>query len=257
MTTDSELSAYGRRFAELYDVIRGYRDAAGEVDVLQAVFGRSLDKGATILDLGCGTGLHAVELAKRGYKVTGIDLSADMIAVAQQKKSDVTFLCGSLAEHKELGPFDGCMSLGNVINCLDNMDSLCAFFESVAAVLKPKSRFICECWNPIAVIKTPPTRVVRNYESKAGKIARVALPKWDFMKQELEIDYDIEITPPKNSAPAARYRINHHLCLFTPLEIEFCLKRAGFEQIEIRSGLPEFQTAGEDDRMLAVNCLKS
>ena len=40
--------------------------------------------GASILDVGCGTGRHSVELAKRGYAVTGLDLSAEMLAQAAQ-----------------------------------------------------------------------------------------------------------------------------------------------------------------------------
>ncbi|MCB0125992.1 MAG: class I SAM-dependent methyltransferase [Caldilineaceae bacterium] len=39
--------------------------------------------GGRILDVGCGTGRHAVELARRGYQVTGLDFSAGMLAEAQ------------------------------------------------------------------------------------------------------------------------------------------------------------------------------
>lgn len=254
---NNELNSYGKRFAELYDTIRGYRDPVGEVDRLYEVFGQRLAKGAAILDLGCGTGLHAIELAKRGYKVTGIDLSPDMIDVAKRKGCDATFLCGNIEEQRNLGKFDGCVSLGNVINCLDGLDSLRAFFGVVPAVLNPKARFICECWNPIAIIQTPPTRVVREYDCELGRVTRTALPEWDFMKQELFINYEIEVRPPKDPAAGSKYVIVHQLLLFTPLEIEYCLKHAGFDQVEVRTGLPEFQVAGPDDRMLAVSCVKA
>lgn len=42
----------------------------------------ALPKGAAILDVGCGTGRHSIELAKRGFNVTGIDLSSEMLACA-------------------------------------------------------------------------------------------------------------------------------------------------------------------------------
>ena len=42
-----------------------------------------LKPGMSILDIGCGTGRHAVELAKLGYEMTGIDLSAGMLAEAE------------------------------------------------------------------------------------------------------------------------------------------------------------------------------
>ncbi|MGB9936515.1 MAG: class I SAM-dependent methyltransferase [Methanobacterium sp.] len=61
----------------------------GEVDFLEKEINK--DKNFKILDIGCGTGRHDIELAKRGYNVTGIDLSPSMIAKAEEnaKKADV------------------------------------------------------------------------------------------------------------------------------------------------------------------------
>lgn len=249
-------NAYGKSFAELYDAIQAHRDLSGEVDRLHDVLRQTAGENAAILDLGCGTGLHALELAKRGFKVTGIDLSPDMIAVAQRKKGNATFVCGDIGANGHLGPFDACISLFNVINCLEGLNSLCVFFKSVAAVLKPGARLICECWNPIAVIQSPPTRVTRNYETDLGTISRTALPKWDFMTQELQIDYDVEIRPRKSAGDVEKFSVSHHLCLFTPLEVEFALKQAGFMMIEVRTALPNFEIATSSDRMLAISSIK-
>ncbi len=56
------------------------KDTIPEVDFLLEEL--SLPPGGSILDVGCGTGRHAVELARRGYAVTGLDLSAEMLARA-------------------------------------------------------------------------------------------------------------------------------------------------------------------------------
>src|SRR4029450_8214219 len=53
-----------------------------EVDFMEEVFG--LPAGSRLLDVGCGTGGHSGELARRGYQVTGIDFSAGMLNEAQQ-----------------------------------------------------------------------------------------------------------------------------------------------------------------------------
>ncbi len=55
----------------------------GECDFIEKEIG--FNKNFRILDVGCGTGRHAVELAKRGYAVTGIDLSASQLGTAREK----------------------------------------------------------------------------------------------------------------------------------------------------------------------------
>ena len=70
-------------YAKTYDNESFTAGTLGEVDFLEKEFNH--DKTKCILDIGCGTGRHAIELAKRGYTVTGIDLSAAQLARACQK----------------------------------------------------------------------------------------------------------------------------------------------------------------------------
>lgn len=58
----------------------------GECDFIEKELG--LDKTVLILDIGCGTGRHAIELSKRGYHITGIDLSEAQLKVAKEKASE-------------------------------------------------------------------------------------------------------------------------------------------------------------------------
>ena len=81
-------------YAESYDKESFTRGTVGEVDFIEQEMDH--DKSKTILDVGCGTGRHAIELAKRGYKVTGIDLSDSQLQRAREKAKKegviVTFL---------------------------------------------------------------------------------------------------------------------------------------------------------------------
>jgi len=58
------------------------KNAREEVDFLMEEL--KLQPGNTILDVGCGTGRHAVEFARRGFKMTGVDLSSGMLAEAEK-----------------------------------------------------------------------------------------------------------------------------------------------------------------------------
>ncbi|RYG40492.1 class I SAM-dependent methyltransferase, partial [bacterium] len=66
----------------------------GEISFLLSLY--PVPPGSHFLDVGCGTGRHAVELAKRGHRVTGIDISAGMLNVAraraQQAGVEVEFI---------------------------------------------------------------------------------------------------------------------------------------------------------------------
>src|SRR5260370_19420094 len=78
---------FGADYANAYDVLYQDKDYASECDLIERVFaeyaaGRRV-KG--VLDLGCGTGGHAVPLAERGYEVVGVDRSAEMLRHAVER----------------------------------------------------------------------------------------------------------------------------------------------------------------------------
>lgn len=70
-------------YAEKYDQESFTQGTVGEVDFIEKEIKQ--DKNCKILDIGCGTGRHAIELASRGYSVTGVDLSKNMLEKARQK----------------------------------------------------------------------------------------------------------------------------------------------------------------------------
>jgi 2-polyprenyl-3-methyl-5-hydroxy-6-metoxy-1,4-benzoquinol methylase len=70
-------------YAEQYEREGFTKGTSGEVDFLEQELGR--DRSKRILDVGCGTGRHSLELARRGYNVTGVDLSPAMLERARAK----------------------------------------------------------------------------------------------------------------------------------------------------------------------------
>ena len=69
-----------------YDNENFTQGTIGECDFIEKEI--NYNKAARILDIGCGTGRHSIELSKRGYTVTGIDLSESMLKRAKNKASD-------------------------------------------------------------------------------------------------------------------------------------------------------------------------
>ncbi|MCK4407313.1 MAG: methyltransferase domain-containing protein [Bacteroidales bacterium] len=81
-------------YADKYDQESFTKGTIGEVDFIENEL--NYDKAKKILDIGCGTGRHSIELAKRGYKVTGFDLSESLlnkaIRIAKDNKLEINFL---------------------------------------------------------------------------------------------------------------------------------------------------------------------
>lgn len=86
-------------FGKSYEEEPYVQGTTGEVDFIEKELDFNKDKN--ILDIGCGTGRHSIELGRRGYQVTGIDLSESMLKQAEEKltdlKADVKFIkCDAL-----------------------------------------------------------------------------------------------------------------------------------------------------------------
>jgi SAM-dependent methyltransferase len=83
MTDELSVEEFYAIFVSKYDTLKGRRwtDTVKDVNFIESF----LERGDAILDVGCGTGRHCLELAKRGYKVAGIDVSDAMLSKARKK----------------------------------------------------------------------------------------------------------------------------------------------------------------------------
>ena len=121
------------------------KDYMSEVDFICSNIGDA----HSILDVGCGTGTHAIELSKRDYNVTGIDPSHKMIDEAIKKDSNVQFFAGYLHETID-AKFDCVISMFNVVNHIIDFTDLLEYFTSISNSLNNDGIFIFDCFNQLA-----------------------------------------------------------------------------------------------------------
>jgi len=91
----------------------------GEADLVTDLLRES--GGTRILDAGCGTGRVAIELARRGFSVTGVDADADMLDAARSKAPELCWLSGDLGDLDTVttDTFDAVILAGNVMIFLE------------------------------------------------------------------------------------------------------------------------------------------
>lgn len=132
----SENRAGYDRWAQLYD---GYVNSTVAVDDLSfpALWAGVRDRD--ILEIGCGTGRHTTRLAAQGNRVTALDLSPGMLAVARDKLAGqgVTFLEANILDDVPIGMFD--VALTALV--LEHISDLDRFFNRVSAHLKTGGAF--------------------------------------------------------------------------------------------------------------------
>jgi len=95
--------------APYYDQNDFTKNTEVEVQFLIAQLG--LEPGQRVLDLGCGTGRHAIALASRGMEVVGVDFSTQMLVEARKKSSSVQWVQADVCEYRSEQPFDAVICL--------------------------------------------------------------------------------------------------------------------------------------------------
>ena len=73
-------------YANYYNLLYKDKDYKAEADYIHSLIQQSAPQSKSLIDLGCGTGNHAFEFEKLGYEVTGVDLSTQMVAIANINK---------------------------------------------------------------------------------------------------------------------------------------------------------------------------
>ena len=133
-------------FAHLYDALMDDIDYGRWADYYHAVFKRLGCKTRLGLDLGCGTGSMTRELARRGAEMIGVDLSADMLAVANDKARaaglDILYLNQDMTDFELYGTVDFVVSSLDCMNYITDKNALRRVFKLVNNYLDPGGLFI-------------------------------------------------------------------------------------------------------------------
>ncbi len=134
--------------SEYYDRINSHVDYGAWCDFLERLFDcYAKEKPSLVLDLGCGTGVITLELARRGYDMTGIDLSPEMLDEARERAyedeiSDVLWLCQDMREFELYGTVDAVIATCDAVNYLLNARDLDKCFSLVHNYLIPDGIFV-------------------------------------------------------------------------------------------------------------------
>ncbi len=136
------MSSYNE-FAFYYDLLTENADYKVRSDYISNLFYKNKGSGKKMLDLACGTGSLSKIFFDNGFDVTGVDLSNDMLTVADSKcMGKVNFLCADMTALRLNEKFDFCLCSLDSINHLTDIDDVKKCFDCVYNLLKDGGIFI-------------------------------------------------------------------------------------------------------------------
>lgn len=227
---------YQKGYAQYYDLIYSDKDYQAECDFVAEIFDKySPRRISTILELGCGTGGHAIPLARKGYQVSGIDISPAMIAQARQKAEDTSLkLDFQVMDLRSLNldrTFDAGISMFAVIGYVTDTKDVLSTLRNVRRHLESNSLFVFDFWNGLAVLRILPSVREKTVEDKGLKIVRTAHPELDAVNHTCRVNYHMLVT--QDDKLLDEIRETHTIRYFFPQEMAHYLEDAGFEALQI------------------------
>jgi SAM-dependent methyltransferase len=231
------MSVFGD-YSRYYNLLYKDKDYAGEAEYVSGLITRHSPGARTVLDLGCGTGRHDLLLAQMGYIITGIDLSEEMLAVANSQLSTLNFQQSLVDFHQgdirtvRLGTmFDIVISLFHVMSYQTTNEDIAAAFATARAHLNPGGIFIFDCWYGPAVLTNRPAVRVKRLEDEMISVTRIAEPTMHANENLVDVNYQVYVRD-KTNGDVTELRESHLMrYLFRP-EVELFLKEAGFNLVE-------------------------
>lgn len=228
------------------------REVSAEVDFIERALGFA--SSATILDVGCGLGLQAMELARRGHVVVGIDNSKELIGRARREAKDlglpVEFLEGDMREMAFDIEFDAILSWGTSFGYFDD-DTNTELLDRFKSALKPHGRLLLDVANRDYVIASQPNLVWFEGDS----CVCMEESKFNYFQSRLQVKRSII----DESAGGKQVERKHSVRLYSPHELGKMLHGASFRVSELsgRLATPAVFFGPDSPRILIVAETKS
>lgn len=215
-------------YAQKYDKECYVQGTLGECDFIELEINR--DKSSKIIDIGCGTGRHAIELTKRGYNVTGIDLSESQLARAREKAKAAGVTIDFHRHDARTLPFENEFDLAIMLceggfSLMETDEMNFEILKNATKALKSKGKFIFTTLNGLF----PLFHSVSEFYKAAEK---------EGQSQCKECSFDLMTFRDHNTAvfeddSGNKRELKCNERYYVPSEITWLLKTLGFKKIDI------------------------
>ncbi len=255
------LSAFGEGYAPQYDHLYADKDYAAECDMIVKVFQRYGGQPiASILDLGCGTGGHAFPLAARGYRVTGVDVSAAMLREAERKLAErprdpaPRFVLGDIRKLDLGRQFDAALMMFAVLGYQASDADLRLALQVVRRHLQQGGLFVGDFWYGPTVLRVAPSDRVKRVNLGGEQLVRSATTELDLARHLAAVHYRLE----RGDGGGERQidEETHTMRFFFPMELDRAFRAANLELVGLHA-FPDLEAPLDSTTWNALFCARA
>ena len=246
--------------APFYDEFNKDIDYSAWADFIEKIFEKhsKIGKPDLVLDLGCGTGSMTLELARRGYDMTGIDYSPEMLDVARERAFDegigqtVLWLCQDMREFELYGTVDAAVCCLDGINHLTGAKDLDKCLKLVHNYLMPNGLFIFDING-----KHKFENVYADMTYTMEKDGAFCIWQNYYNEKNKLCDFYITLFEECEDGRYERYEETQREKMYTVKSIKQSLERNSLELVGIYSDFDMKEGSDSDDRLYIVaRCIK-
>ncbi len=239
-------SFFGRDYLDVYGHLLTKESSEAEAEFVRRALG--LKPGDRVLDLCCGTGRHAVPLAKAGLGVTGLDMSEEYLELARSAARgagvEVRLVQGDMREIPFRGEFDAVVNMFTAFGYFESEADDQRVIDGAAAALRPGGRLLLDLLNRDWVA----ANYVRS-ESREGEDGTIYQERRDFDPVAGRNHVEFSIT----SRDGSDRTVSHHIRLYVATEISRMLGQAGLTLERSYGGYNGILLSMETRRMILVS----
>ncbi len=222
-------------YSQYYDLLYKDKNYLAETQYIDTLIKSSYKDAHHILELGCGTGLHAMHLAELGYTVHGIDRSETMLRMAIDRQSHfphhisqkLSFLQGDVRNYECAIHFDVVISLFHVMSYMVQKEDLIQAIHTAKKHLKENGLFIFDCWHGPGVLHDKPTSRTKTFENDTMTVKRTSSPEMEEDKHCVNVSFEVTIQDKKTKEETKLHELHEMRYLFTD-ELKSLLELNGF-----------------------------
>ena len=226
-------SEFGGDYSASYDALYAEKDYAAECDLLEEVWRRfAREEVKTLLDIGCGTGNHALPLARRGYSVAGVDRSPAMLAQARAKAGDnCDFFEGDARDFELDAQFDAAIMMFAVLGYQLENDDVMLALKNARRHVKTGGIFCADFWHGPAVLNIGTSERMREIPTANGTTLRFS--SGDLRPEKHAVDVHFRLWELQNQRLTKQTNETHRVRFFFPLEIELYAHLCGWKLVNL------------------------